>query len=135
MKRSHFWKMTAAGIASALTLWTGTGSAGDQFATLTEVPTDALSQSEMAVIEGKVFTLDILGPRGPLTFGQVFSGAQQKAPLALIDLNALLKPAKGQQFAAIAFMTKKDLFAFLPGKNSNPLISYNGSFIAPPIVP
>lgn len=130
MERSYLWKRTAVGIASALALWTGLASAEDQFTTLAQVPTEALSQSEMATIEGKVFTVDLLGPQGPLSFTD---SGKSTGPLATFDLNSLLKPPKGQQLSAFAFLTPKDLFLLIPGKNSNPLLSYTASALSPPV--
>lgn len=129
MKRSYSWKVVVSGFAVAGAMHTATVSAADQFTTLAEVPTEVLSQSEMATIEGKVFTVDLLGPKGPLSFSE----SKRTAPLATVDLNSLLKPPKGQQLSAFAFLTPKDLFALIPGKNGNPLISYNASALSPPI--
>ena len=62
----HGWTVKAllAGTALAATMWTGTAQAEDQFAALEGIPAEAVSQSDMAAVEGKlVINLgNLLGP-------------------------------------------------------------------------
>ena len=64
MKREFTVKVMVAGLALAVSMWTGRAIAGEQFKTLEGIPADAISHRGMAAVEGKASPLDLLSGLG-----------------------------------------------------------------------
>jgi len=113
---------TIAGTALAVVMGVGTAGAGEQFQTLAGIQAAAMSQSEMATVEGKgpnaLGAIAILGEKGFLAFVD----GKRSNPIVTYDANALNPDATGVVTAVGILDPLLGLFSFRSGDRDAPVL-------------